>query len=56
MSQAGALLENTTPPPPNGREISAYVIWGKKYKKYERERETGENVKEKKERGREKGK
>jgi hypothetical protein len=40
------------PPPPRGREISAEVIWGKKYEKVKRKK--GENVKEKRRKGKEK--
>jgi hypothetical protein len=39
------ILENTFPPPPGGGEISADVIWGKKYEK--RKRKRGRRVKEK---------
>jgi hypothetical protein len=39
------------PPPPGGGEISANVIWGKKYEKAKRKR--GENIKEKRRKGKE---
>ncbi len=45
-------MENT--PPPGGGEISADVIWGKKYEKAKRKR--GEKVKEKGRKREEKGK
>jgi hypothetical protein len=45
-------LENI-PPPPGEREISADVIWGKKYEKSQRKR--GKMYKKKK-KGKEKGK
>jgi hypothetical protein len=47
------ILENTLPPWGGGGEISADVIWGKKYEKAKRKRE--ENVKEKRRKGKEQG-
>jgi hypothetical protein len=48
------VLENTPPPPPGG-EISADVIWGKKYEKWKRKREKEGKCKRKSKKGEVKG-
>jgi hypothetical protein len=50
----GSIYWKIPPPPWGGGEISADVIWGKKYEKVKRKR--GENVKEKGRKGKEKEK